>query len=194
MLGREGAEVDVEQLVAVKRQDRPFLLAARRSETKAAAAPERLRLSHRLDLSAETRKRFDERLLVSRPARDDHARDAAVDEPRDRVTGNGDARDRHERLWVSLRRLAQPLRLAAGEQERLHYSLVSNSGSAASGRTSVAEIFRPVPSYAKPRARTASGSRRLRPSTMSGCRIARRVSSLGNSSSCGHSVTITAAS
>ena len=68
----------------------------------------------------EAGERVDERLLVSGAARDDHARHAALDEPGDAVGRQGNARHRHERLRQSLRRLAQPLRLAAGEQERFH--------------------------------------------------------------------------
>ena len=118
-------------------------MAARR---KTAAAAERLVLPHRLDLGAEPRERVEERVLVAGAAGDDDARHAAVDEPRDAVRREGKTSHRHERLRQSLRRLAQPLRLAAGEQERFHYSLVSSSRSAASGSTSVAEIRRPIPS------------------------------------------------
>ena len=146
VLCEKRAEVDVEELVAVEREHRPLLPPPRGREPQPAAAAERLLLPHRLDLGAESGERVDERLLVSGAARDDHARHAALDEPRHPVLRERKPADRHERLRQPLRRLAQPLRLAAGEQERLHYSLVSSSGSAASGRTSVAEIRRPVPS------------------------------------------------
>ena len=98
----------------------PLVDTVRRREAKAASATERLRLSDRDDLRAETGERVDEDRLLSGPAGDDHARHAGADEPRDGVLGERIARDRHERLRVSLRRLAEPLRLAARKEKRLH--------------------------------------------------------------------------
>ena len=101
----------------------PLSRTVRRREAEAAAATERLRLPDRDDLGAETGERVDEDRLLSGPAGDDHARHAGADEPRDRVLGERIAGDRDERLRLSLRRLAEPLRLAAREEERLHQAL-----------------------------------------------------------------------
>ena len=146
VLGEQRAEVDVEELVAVEREHRALLLPPCGREPQAAPAPERLVLPHRLDLCAEPGERCEESVLVSRAARDDHARHAALDQPGHGVRGERQASYGHERLRQPLRRLAQPLRLASGKQKGFHYSLVSSSGSAASGRTSSREIRRPVPS------------------------------------------------
>src|SRR3990172_9751187 len=54
-------------------------------------------------------------------------------------------------------------------------------------------IGRPMPSYAKPSARSAAGSSKLRPSTMSRFRIRAPASAQSRSRSSGHSVTTTAA-
>ena len=73
---------------------------------------------------------FDERLFLARAARDDHARHAGGDEARDAVLREREAGDRDERLRQSLRRLAEPLRLAAREQQRLHQRWSSGSRAA----------------------------------------------------------------
>src|SRR6185437_15908147 len=117
--------------------------------------------------------------------------DAGIDEPGDAVLSQRETRDRHKRLGQALRRLPEPFRLAAGEQERLHQSFSSGSR-AASGSAGDAWRGRPMPSYAKPAARVATGSRRLRPSTISGRAIASRTSGVAMAASSGHSVTITA--
>ena len=146
MLREERAEVDVEELVAVEREHRTVLLPPRCSQAQAAAAPKRLNLPHRLDLGAQTAERLQVRLLVAGAARDDDARHSTFDEPRHRVPREWNPSERHERLRQPLRRIAEPFCLAAPKDEGFHYSLVSSSGSTASGRTSVGEMRRPVPS------------------------------------------------
>ena len=102
----------------------PVLAPPRRRETQAAAAPERLGLADRVDLGAETRERVHERLLLPGAARDDHARRRRRATSRATpVLGERKAGDRHERLRQALRRVAEPLRLAAREEQRLHQTL-----------------------------------------------------------------------
>src|SRR5215471_2994569 len=193
----ERGEVEIEQLVAVERENRAFLAATRRREAKPAAAAERLLLPDRLDLGAEPGERGEKRLFVPRAARDDDTRHAALDEAGDRILREREASDRHERLRQSLRRVAEPFRLAAAEEERLHQAVVSRSGDGCGlplTPPGVALVGRPMPSYSKPAAAAAAGSRRFRPSTMSGRAIASRTSAVASSCNSGHSVTITAAS
>ena len=63
---------------------------------------------------------FTEDVLLPGAAGDDDARHAGVDEPRDGVLREREAGDRDERLRQALRRLAEPLRLAARKEKRLH--------------------------------------------------------------------------
>ena len=146
MVGQQGAEVDVEQLVAVQREHVTLLAPERCGETQATAAAERLRFPHRLDLGAEADECVDEDVLVARAAGDDHTRDPGFDEARDRVLGERVAGDRDERLRVALRRLAQPLRLATGEEQRLHQRGSSAGLAAAAGVAGEAYLGRPMPS------------------------------------------------
>ena len=145
MLCEERREVDVQQLVAVQREARAGLAAPRRGEAQAAAAAERLRLADGVDLGSETGERVHERLLLAGAAGDDHARDARGDEPRDAVLGEREPRDGHERLRETLCRLAEPLRLAAREEQRLHQTRSSGSR-CASGSAGDACFGRPIPS------------------------------------------------
>src|SRR5262249_51191513 len=136
---------DVEELVAVQREDGAVLLTARRGEPEPAAAAERLLLADGLDLRAETGERVDERLLLARAARNDDARDAGGDEAADAVLRGRKAGDRQERLGESLRRFSEPFRLAARKEQRLHQRLSSGSG-AACGSGGDAWRGRPMPS------------------------------------------------
>src|SRR5262245_25361650 len=188
------AQVDAEPLVAVQREHGTALVAVGSREAQAAAASERLALTDGDDLGAEAAQLLLEERLVSRQAADDHARDTRLCESRNLIRGERPARDGDQRLRAALRRVAEALCLAAGQDQRLHPYAVSGSRSGVSGSTSSGETARPIPSYAKPAARTAAGSSRFRPSTISGCRIASRVSSVASSASCSHSVTIPAAS
>src|SRR5436190_22133327 len=70
----------------------------------------------------------------------------------------------------------------------------AGSRSAVSGSASSGEVGRPIPSYAKPAARTSPGSSKFRPSMIKGFRIALRIPGDASPRSCSHSVTITAAS
>src|SRR5579885_2622746 len=70
-------------------------------------------------------------------------------------------------------RSALPPARRIASTRRYRSRAVSRSG--VSGRTSVSAVGRPMPSYANPARRVASGSSRLRPSTISGVRIAARL-------------------
>src|SRR5207302_10798809 len=82
---------------------------------------------------------------------------------------------REQRLWDRGGQGAQAGALAPDEDERLHQG-------------------RPIPSYVSPAARTATGSRALRPSTTSEPPIASAARLQSSPTSSGHSVTRTAAS
>ncbi len=135
VLAAQRAEVDVQQLVAVEGKHVALLAPARRREPQAAAAAERLSLPHRLDLRTEARERVDEDVFLAGTARDDHARHSRSDEARDRVLRERIAGDGNERLRMSLRRVAESLRLAAREEERLHQcgSSAGRGGACGSG-------------------------------------------------------------
>src|SRR5215208_4217464 len=188
-------EVDVDELVAVQRVDVPRPLPLARRELDSAAPSERLRLLRDDDLRAERRQLALEELALARRARDDHARDAGAGEPTDLVRRERAAGHFHQGLRAAARGIAHPLGLAAGEDDRLHRGYRSSgSRSRVCGRTSVATVLRPIPSYTNPSARTAPGSSRLRPSMISGFAIAARTSSRARWRRSSHSVTITAAS
>ena len=117
---QEGAQVDVVQLVPVERVDRSRLLALLRCEAQASPTPEWLRLRNRDDLGPQPRElRLEESRLTGAAAHDD-ALDARTDELGDLVLGERVACDRDERLRVSSRRVTEPGRLPAGEDDRLH--------------------------------------------------------------------------
>ena len=108
----QAREVDVDQLVAVQRED----VAASprcelRGELDAAAAPEPLRLLGGDDLGAEPAELLLEEPSLPGGAREDHARHAGAHEPRDLVGGERPARDVDERLRAA-RRAASPSRSA----------------------------------------------------------------------------------
>ena len=105
-------------------------------------------------------------------AREDHARHAGAREPADLVRSERLARDLDERLRTSAGSVAEPLGLAAGEDDRLHRGYVLAAGRGACGTVSGGAVGRPMPSYVKPARRVSSGSSRLRPSMISGVAIA----------------------
>jgi hypothetical protein len=137
-------EVDVEQLVAVEREDRTVVATARRGEAQPAAPPERLVLTDGIDLGADAPECVHERFFLAGTAGDDHARDAGPDEARDRVFGEREAPDRDERLRKPLSGFAEPFGLAAREEQRLHQRW--NSGARNSGSAGEACRGRPIPS------------------------------------------------
>ena len=153
VLGDEGRVVEVEQLVPVEREHRPALGAMRGGEAEAAAAAERLGLPHRLDLGAEAGERIPEDVLLPRAAGDDDARHSRVDEPRDGVLREREPADRDERLRQALRRVAEPFRLTAREDKRLHQLT----------GTAVAFVGRPIASYSKPAAAIAAAIEEVPP-------------------------------
>ena len=116
----ERAVVEVEQLVAVHRENGAVLAPMAGGEAQSAAAAERLRLSDGDDLDASPAERCVELVFLSDRAGDDRTRDPGRREPLDRVRGERLPRHLHERLRLALRGLAEPLGLAAGEDERLH--------------------------------------------------------------------------
>ena len=89
-------------------------------EAEPAAAAERLGLSGRDDLRPEVADRRLERGLLPGDAADDHAVDADGRELLDLVRGERPAADLDQRLRTALGGLAEPLGLAAGEDDRLH--------------------------------------------------------------------------
>src|SRR5205814_2823424 len=104
------------------------------------------------------------------------------------------AGDLDQRLRQAAGEVAEALGFAARQDDGFHYSASSGSRSAVSGSAASGDEARPIPSYVKPAARAASGSSRLRPSTIRGRSIASRVSSERIERNSPHSVTITAAS
>src|SRR5207249_8468673 len=114
---------------------------------------------------------------VSGAARDDHARDTGLDEAGNRVGRQRKTADGDERLRQPLRGLAEPFCLAAREEKCLHQAVDSRSRDGWGlplTPPGVARVGRPIASYSKPAAAAADGSRRFRPSTMSGRAIASR--------------------
>ena len=71
-------------------------------------------------LGAEAPELSLEELALPRGAGHDHAVDAGLREPRDLVGGERPATDLDERLRASARGVAEPLGLAAAEDDRLH--------------------------------------------------------------------------
>ena len=120
MCGEQRAEVDVDELVAVQRQDVAALLPPLRRELDPAAAPEPLRLLDGDDLGPSPASSVDERRSLAGRAREDDARHAGVREAAHLVGGERLARDVDERLRASCGSVAEPLGLAAGEDDRLH--------------------------------------------------------------------------
>ena len=115
------AQVDVEQLVAVQREHRPALAPVRRREAEPAAAAERLRLADRDDLGAEAASSLlEQRLAAARRTRRSRASTPAAASRATWYAASGLPGDGHERLRPALRGVAEPLGLAAGEDDRLH--------------------------------------------------------------------------
>ena len=152
-----------------------------RRRARAAPARRRRRARRRASPSAVV-----ERLLLPAEAAHDHA----VRRPPGRAArsarrASGRPADRDERLRAAPRRVAEPLGLAAREDDRLHQPFVAPFAGAA----------RPIPSYVKPAARIVSGSSMLRPSTKTAVRIAGRDAPPSRRPRArGHSVTSTTAS
>src|SRR5581483_7106422 len=191
-----GNEVDVDELVAVQRVDVPGLLPEPGCVLDPAAPAEPLGLLRGGNLGAEPLQLALEDGALPGGAGHDHPRHAGPHEPGDLVGRERPARDVDERLRAPAGRVAEPLGLAAGEDDRLQgpYASAVARWAGVSGSTSVAEVGRPMPSYANPAARVCSGSRRLRPSMIRGFAIAARTSCDARPRSSSHSVTITAAS
>jgi hypothetical protein len=117
---QECAQIHVVQFVAVERIEGARLLAMRCCKAQPSPAPERLWLCDGDDRSAQPRKlRLEQRRLAGATA-DDHPLDARPNELRHLVFRERMARDRYERLRMSTRRLAEPRRLAAREDDGLH--------------------------------------------------------------------------
>ena len=85
-------EVDLDELVAVQREDVAALVPLARGELDPAAAAEPLGLLRRHDLRPEARELALEQLALPDGARDDHAVDARAREPADLVRGERPAR------------------------------------------------------------------------------------------------------
>src|SRR5207253_4731396 len=96
------------------------LLALLRREPQPSPTPERLRLRHRDDLGAEPGELRLEQARLPGGAADDHPVDAGAHELPDLVLGKWMARNRHERLRMTARRVTQARRLPAREDDRLH--------------------------------------------------------------------------
>src|SRR2546425_11382809 len=115
-------EVDVEQLVAVQRQDIAGLAALTGRKSDPAASAEALRLFSGRDLHAQAAERSRELLSGSGAAADDHPIDARAREQadlpgRERPPCNG-----HERLRHTSRGVAEALGFTACQDDRFHYS------------------------------------------------------------------------
>src|SRR5215211_5388439 len=168
----------------------------RRGHLSVAVAAERLGLLHRDDVRADSAELGEKERALAGGAADEHPLHAGLGERRDLVGRERTPPDRDNGLRPSLSGRAEPLGLAARQDDGFHYAWSSGSGSdsSVSGSAPRSEEARPIDSYVKPAARTAPGSSRLRPSTMRGVRMASRISRVASSRSSSHSVTMTAAS
>src|SRR6185295_11375894 len=133
--------------VSVERVHLALLPPLARCELDPTPAPETLGLLRDSDLGTEVAKRALEEGALSGCARDDHPLDAGPREPCHLVRDERSAGDVDERLGPSAGSVAEPLGLAAGEDDRLQAAQASSwwSRSAVSGRTSVGELLRPMP-------------------------------------------------
>ena len=157
------------------------LAAERGGEPDRASAAEPLGLARAGDLDAEAGETLLEVRLLPGRAADDHAVDAGPVQAADLPGEQRLAADLDERLRPARRRVAHPLGLAAGEDDRLHQAIPASAA-------------RPMPSTVNPAARSGSGSSMLRPSISTRVRIVAPTAAQSTSASCGHSVTITTAS
>jgi hypothetical protein len=150
MAREQGSEVDVDELVAVQGEDVSVLFPRLGCEAQAASPSERLRLPDDDELDAEVGQRLFEEPFVSGRAGDDHAVDVCAPQEGDLIRGERLARNRDERLRLSSRGRAEPLGLAAGQDQGFHRtyerSSCSRSRSSVSGRVANGEAARPIPS------------------------------------------------
>ena len=116
----EPLEADVDELVAVEREDVTRFLPALRGEPDPAAAAHRLGLANGDDLRADAAQGALEMRLLTGRAADEHALHAHRPELLDLVGGQRPAPDLDERLGLALRGLAEPLGLAARQDDRFH--------------------------------------------------------------------------
>src|SRR6266516_1959001 len=131
----QARKVDVDQLVAVEREDVAALLALVCCEADASAAAEPLRLLRDRDLHVQAAERGRELFAGAGAAADDHALDSGASEQADLPGRQRAPRDRDERL-----------RHAARKDDRFHYSASSVSRSSVSASAESGEEARPMPS------------------------------------------------
>ena len=124
MEAQQGREVDVDQLVAVQREQVALLAPRLRREADAPAPPQRLRLGDRDDLGAEAAERRLEGAFLAGRAADEHSSHAGGGQLLDLVGGQRPARELDERLRTPVRGLAEALGLAARQDDRFHYGAV----------------------------------------------------------------------
>ena len=116
----ERGEVDVDELVAVHREHVAALAPCFGRVADPASAPEALGLARAGELDAEPREVALELLLLPAETAHDDALDARDPQPPDLPCEEGPAADGHERLRAAGGGVAEALRLAAGEDDRLH--------------------------------------------------------------------------
>ena len=116
----ERLEVDVVELVAVERVERPALFPLRRGEADAAAPTKRLGLRDCDDLRPEPGQLRAEKAVLPASAADNDALDAGAHELRHLVLGQRMAGDGDEGLRLATGRIAEARRLSAREDDRLH--------------------------------------------------------------------------
>ena len=142
-------EVDVDQLVAVQREDVAALRALLRGELDPAAAAEPLGLLGADDLDPEPAE-LSRKTSPWPAAHETITRvDAGVREPADLVRDQRLSGDVDERLRPAARRVAHALGLAAREDDRLHRRSARRKrrlGSGVSGNVANGEAARPIPS------------------------------------------------
>ena len=118
----KGAEIDVDELVAVQREYRPVLFPQPRRVAEPASAPQTLLLGRRDDLRAEAIElALEQRLFPAEQLTIRRSTPAAASCRPGRRSGGGRPRD--ERLRPSAGGVAEPFGLAAREDERLGHEM-----------------------------------------------------------------------
>ena len=138
-------EVDVNELVAVQGEDVTGSRPEAGGELDPAAATEPLGLLGDDDLRAETVELLREELSLSGCARDDHPLHPGSHEAPDLVGRERLAGDLDQRLGTAARSIAEPLGLAAGEDDRFAGHL-DGLGARGLGHRVGGRSGRPIPS------------------------------------------------
>ena len=117
---RSATEIDVDELVAVQGEQVSRLLSCGDGQANAAPTSERLRLRHGHDVGAEPGQLGLEQILLPLGTADEHAPNPCSGEKPYLVGGQGPPGDLDQRFRPSLRRRAEALGLATGQDDGFH--------------------------------------------------------------------------